>query len=122
MQLVRFEAEHELSQIERQALEVWLRGGNGKEELGHEIADARDPTKQFDCDVCAETCMIKHRPQQHIAPSCRHEPTICRPCLTQDLDNQINNKPWDQIECTLCPERLPFDSVKAFASPAAFKK
>lgn len=100
-------------------LETWLKYGGTTEELQKELTE---PRGGWECGICMETRFREDRAQQDITPSCQHELAICTTCISKDLDFQIVNKPWDEIQCPLCPVRLPFVSVKLFASPAAFER
>jgi hypothetical protein len=80
------------------------------------------PAPQVDCCVCMESLNAENFPEQKITALCSHEPTVCRTCLTQSLDSQIPDVAWDQVRCPECPETLPYDVVKDWASPEAFER
>jgi hypothetical protein len=61
-------------------------------------------------------------PQKKITQLCNHDPTVCQNCLSQSIDTQISDVAWDQVKCPECPETLPYDVVKEWASPAAFER
>ena len=76
----------------------------------------------IECTVCMEEFDADRFPQENITSACEHEPTICNSCLTQSVDSQIQDKPWDQISCPECLKLLSFDGVKKMASAASFER
>ena len=73
-----------------------------------------------DCIVCFETLSPQNISKRKITSSCKHEPDVCRSCLTTSISTQFNSKVWDQIDCPTCGQRLEFQDVKAFADSTVF--
>jgi hypothetical protein len=140
----------DLPQQEQDALRIWLAQDEGHVKLADIVTAARGPTIRElygeasntsrklvkrpkkvpkkkkktinrECIACMEAFTIDSLPAIHLTPDCVHEPDTCSSCLTQSLDIQIRDQPWDQITCPSCPQRLPYEIVKLLASPAAFQ-
>ena len=108
---------------EQEAISYWLRTGRNAIELHSIIGEKRRSIKRKrDCSVCMESLTGYQFPQKKLATTCVHEPSICLACLQESLLQQIEDKPWDQIACPECPERLAFEVVKEFATEDAFEK
>ncbi|QSZ36647.1 hypothetical protein DSL72_006528 [Monilinia vaccinii-corymbosi] len=91
--------------------------GNGMDDAGDEpIEHCRE---LYECSICAAELGSASFPRQ-ISAECMHEPTCCTACLSRDLKVQIENKPWDKIECPECPVTLSYENVKAFAAADDF--
>jgi hypothetical protein len=121
--LVKLEAE--ITQAESAAVGQWLGEDcsfEGEDELIAHLNDLRGILPPIDCCVCMDTLGAELFPQHKITELCNHAPTVCRNCLTQSIDTQIPDVAWDQLRCPECPETLPYDVVKEWASPAAFER
>jgi hypothetical protein len=131
--------EGEVSDAEHAAIHKWLsvgstttpnlrkllnttRGIATELDDGVKLSPPPPPPPQIDCSVCMESQDAKNFPSQKITVLCNHEPTVCRTCLTQSIDSQIPEVAWDQVKCPECPETLPYDVVKDWASPEAFER
>jgi hypothetical protein len=84
--------------------------------------DIPAPLPAIDCAVSIESLEPDSFLQHPITPSCDHKPTTCSSCLTQSIESQISDKPWDQISCPECLELVLFDSVKEIVSQEAFER
>lgn len=108
---------------EQEAISCWLRTGRNASELDSIIGKKRRSINiKRDCSVCMESLAGYQFPQKKLAITCVHEPSICLACLQESLSEQIEDKPWDQIACPECPERLAFEVVKEFATKDAFER
>jgi hypothetical protein len=74
------------------------------------------------CSVCLEEHPLGSFPPTKITLGCQHEPTICFGCLTQAIDSQIGDRAWDAVSCPMCPERLTFEVIRKYSSPASFER
>ncbi|EKD12230.1 ring finger protein [Drepanopeziza brunnea f. sp. 'multigermtubi' MB_m1] len=93
--------------------------GSGKLACG-QLDIARGLCPGVECCVCMELFHSDHLPA--VTSVCTHEPKVCPDCIAQSIDAQIPQVAWDQIQCPVCPEPLPFDEVKKWASTEAFEQ
>jgi hypothetical protein len=127
--------ESEIEPVPAVAIEIWLkRGTQSPHEFGvhldmlygvrinPEERTNSPPKVKLDCSVCMESLDSENFPAQKITSLCKHDPTICRHCLTQFLDAKIPNVAFDQVTCPLCPEVLPYDAVKMWACEQSFEQ
>ena len=84
--------------------------------------DISVPQATIDCAVRMESLEPESFYQHKITPSCDHETRICVSCVTQSIDIQILEISWNMIKCPLCPELMPFESIKEIASEEAFQR
>jgi hypothetical protein len=80
------------------------------------------PQPKIDCSVCTESLDATAFPQTKITELCNHNPTLCQSCLSQSLDSQIPDVAWGQVRCPECPETLPYERVKVWASAEGFQR
>ncbi|KAE8453578.1 hypothetical protein EG329_010439 [Mollisiaceae sp. DMI_Dod_QoI] len=126
--------EEQVSKEEAEGIQEWLESDSGSAaSLRFILADARDvkvepkrePSPEVpslrECCVCAEDLPESSFPEQKITSTSNHEPTTCRTCLSTTLATQIPDVAWDQVKCPECPEALPYDVVKTWASADAFE-
>lgn len=126
-QLLRLLAklESEVTHAESAAVGQYFDGVRSLESQLRLIArlnDLRGILPPVECCVCMDTLGAELFPQQKITQLCNHDPTVCQNCLSQSIDTQIPDVAWDQVKCPECPETLPYDVVKEWASPAAFER
>jgi hypothetical protein len=126
-QLLRlfFKLEADITDAERAAVHQWLSEhctADHADVLIKQLNDLRGILSPIDCCVCMDSLDARLFPQQRITSLCNHEPTVCRSCLTQSIDSQIPDVAWDQVKCPECPEALPYDVVKEWASKDAFER
>ncbi|CZR51821.1 related to RING finger protein Dorfin [Phialocephala subalpina] len=79
------------------------------------------PPRTKECCVCAEDLPESSFPEQKITSTCNHEATTCRDCVSATIATQIPELAWDQLHCPECPETLPYDVVKTWASAESFE-
>lgn len=79
-----------------------------------------DDGSRIDCTVCLESLLKNEFPKHKITTRC--EASTCSSCLTEAVESQISQKPWNQIECPECPELVPFEAVKEIVSEEAFER
>jgi hypothetical protein len=103
------------------AAEIEAEQKAGHHVLKDELVD-EDPNQQADCCVCMNSWNIEDFPEQKITELCNHSPTVCRGCLIQSIDSQIPDVSWDQVRCPECPEPLPYNVVKIWASQEVFER
>lgn len=89
---------------------------------GSEILPSAPSPTTLECCVCMESLELEHFPSTKLTDTCNHEHTVCRVCITESIDNQIPDVAWDQLRCAECPETLPYEVVKSWASPEAFER
>lgn len=79
------------------------------------------PQVTRECCICAEDLPESSFPEQKITSTCNHEPATCRNCLSITIATQIPELAWDQLHCPECPETLPYDIVRTWASAKSFE-
>lgn len=80
------------------------------------------PLPIFECDVCYET-----KPSSEFSPSkitavCEHDSKVCYDCLEQVISVQVQEGVLGQLNCPLCPAKLSFEDIQAYASPDVFNR
>ncbi|TVY62711.1 E3 ubiquitin-protein ligase dbl4 [Lachnellula suecica] len=102
----------------------WMRQSLPLPALSKFFDDALGENKPVivDCTVCMESLELGDFPQQKLTSSCDHKSLTCASCLTQSIEAQIADTPWDQITCPQCPELVSFESVKSVVSAEAFER
>lgn len=56
--------------------------------------------------------------------SCKHELNVCKPCLSDSISSQLDNKRWNRIDCPApdCGELLEYRDIQAYADPQTFTR
>jgi DNA-directed RNA polymerase subunit RPC12/RpoP len=85
--------------------------GQVENEDDEEIVASTQPTE---CSVCMESLLSSQFPQERLTSSCDHEMTVCSTCVTQSIDQQIIDQPYEHISCPECSNRLQFEAIKHF--------
>ncbi|KAJ9259585.1 hypothetical protein DTO195F2_4929 [Paecilomyces variotii] len=86
----------------------------------------RPLTGPGECIICLETFPPSSFPDRAISSICdhtspeRHQQRVCRGCLAQHLDAQLNNSGPDRLTCPICLAALAHTEIKQWASPATF--
>lgn len=127
--------ESEIEAVPAAAIEIWLKKGT---QPAHELRvllnmmygvknDPEErtispPQVKLECSVCMESLDSESFPAQKITSLCKHNPTVCRDCLTQFLSAKIPDVAFDQVTCPECPGVLPYDVVKMWASEESFEQ
>lgn len=84
------------------------------------VLPSRSPVS-IHCDVCLETMEEGDYPER-VTPACDHDPRICTSCLIESIEQDLSDVSWDKIQCPLCPEMVPFESVKKYLSVEALER
>ena len=107
----------EVPRSEAQLIADWLTSGSGRFE---------EALKNGECSVCMEyfpkSNSYAYFPERPITTSCNHKVMVCKSCIKQSIDLQIDDQHYDQVSCPECPEKLKIDIVAKFSSPAAFER
>lgn len=91
------------------------------EAVDDELEELRPTAEGKECSVCMDT--FAGEEFAHIlTASCGHESSVCNQCVAECIDTQIPDVIGDQVRCPECPQVLPYDTVKKFASSELFKR
>jgi hypothetical protein len=63
--------------------------------------------------VCTEDFLPSAFP--HITSMCEHEPGVCRACIAECIQGELDTRGWDQISCPECRELLNHAEVTKYA-------
>ena len=74
------------------------------------------------CTVCWDELSADTTPEEAITSHCAHEPNVCRSCVSQSIDSQLDSKMWDQISCPACDAEMKFGDVIRLASATVFTR
>jgi hypothetical protein len=99
---------------EQEGISAWFRAGRRTAELEPLIGAKREDANfvKVECSVCMAVLPSYYFPREKLAANCDHEPSVCLMCFAQSLEQQIEEKAWDQVACPECPERLTFNVVE----------
>ncbi|QSZ34858.1 hypothetical protein DSL72_007717 [Monilinia vaccinii-corymbosi] len=142
------ELENSIGEREKEALVKWFTGDNTYRALAALLGDAMQPPiipkdidepaakraklQQVDddvifaavaeCRICMDTLAPEKFPQSRITSTCAHHPRVCRKCLTQHINTEVQTKASNQISCPECLEKVSDVEVKAYASPEVLQR
>jgi hypothetical protein len=78
--------------------------------------------EEMECIICTNIVSRDLFPQRKITDACQHEPKICLICLGRSIENDLQNRDWNQIRCPSCLEILNYRDIKSFATQDTFKR
>lgn len=87
---------------------------------GNELPDFTNLLRE--CTVCMESFPQNNFSQRRITSNCQHAPDLCLQCLNTSITIQLDERPWNQLSCPLCPEILSFGDVQEFATKETFDR
>lgn len=68
------------------------------------------------CEICMEDLPKTEFPiLTMVTKRCYHTTKACSSCISQSIASQLNFKPWNLIECPVCPARLKPGYVEELA-------
>jgi hypothetical protein len=129
----RFPDDEEEPEHERESEE---RTADGEDEEGPEFDNhgpgasesvltptAVPPSADIECDVCMESFAASgFPPTSRITSSCDHEGICCLHCIQETLGTAIREGALNRLTCPMCPERLSYQEIKAYASREIFER
>ncbi|KAF8862455.1 hypothetical protein BDZ45DRAFT_739439 [Acephala macrosclerotiorum] len=74
------------------------------------------------CIICTEDFTSTLQPPPWITHACTHAPSVCTPCLSKCISNDLTSKIWNQIKCPECSIPLVYEDIKRLATPSTFAK
>ncbi|KAH7405964.1 hypothetical protein DE146DRAFT_429705 [Phaeosphaeria sp. MPI-PUGE-AT-0046c] len=80
------------------------------------------PPATQQCPVCASTRSVTHFPTRLPTSACTHEAVVCKRCLRRWLAAQFETKPWNELNCPICPSVLESRDIREFASKEMFQR
>lgn len=96
---------------------------------GHDTSElALTPTAvpslaDIECDVCMESFAASgFPPTSRITSSCDHEGICCLHCIQETIRTAISEGALNRLTCPMCPEKLSYQEIKAYASQEIFER
>jgi hypothetical protein len=68
------------------------------------------------CVSCWEVIAASDFVEGKITEDCEHEANMCRDCLSSAVAAQLDDRPWNQLKCPLCPAELDTPTVERFGT------
>jgi hypothetical protein len=79
-------------------------------------------TEKKECIVCSDKRSSRHFPNRPPTTQCSHLIEVCRRCLRTWIASQFSTKMWNEINCPMCPKRLQYEDMQAFAPSDVFRR
>jgi hypothetical protein len=96
---------------------------------GHDASEsalsptAVPPSTDIECDVCMESFAASgFPPTSRITSSCDHEGICCLHCIQETVGTAIREGALNRLTCPMCPEKLSYQEIKAYASREIFER
>ena len=81
------------------------------------------PSADIECDVCMESFAASgFPPTSRITSSCDHEGICCLHCIQETIGTAIREGALNRLTCPMCPEKLSYQEIKAYASREIFER
>ena len=98
---------------------------------GSSTQSANRPTTNQTIETVASECVICYNSYDlddnllcQPTASCKHELNVCKPCLSNSISSQLDNKRWNRIGCPAsdCEELLEYRDIQAYADQQTFTR
>jgi hypothetical protein len=77
----------------------------------------------IECDICMESFAASgFPPTSRITSSCDHEGICCLHCIQETIGTAIREGALNRLTCPMCPEKLSYQEIKAYASREIFER
>ena len=81
-------------------------------------------TVASECVICYNSYDLDKSVLCQPTASCKHELNVCKPCLSNSISSQLENKRWNRIGCPASDsgELLEYRDIQAYADPQTFTR
>ncbi|KAI7139343.1 hypothetical protein KC316_g16315 [Hortaea werneckii] len=80
------------------------------------------PPPPRECIICCEEYPVNSFPDSPHQPNGKCQSSVCRACFEQHLQNEVENKRWNEVHCPECSQGLEEPEMKRLALQSTYEQ
>ncbi|KAI7223185.1 hypothetical protein KC333_g662 [Hortaea werneckii] len=80
------------------------------------------PPPPRECIICCEEYPVNSFPESPHLPNGKCENSVCRACFQQHLQNEVENKKWNEVHCPECSQGLEEPEIRQLALQSTYEQ
>ncbi|KAI7360011.1 hypothetical protein KC354_g9011 [Hortaea werneckii] len=80
------------------------------------------PPPPRECIICCEEYPVNSFPDSPHLPNGKCENSVCRTCVEQHLQNEVENKRWNEVHCPECSQGLEEPEIRQLALQSTYEQ
>ena len=80
------------------------------------------PPPPRECIICCEEHPVNSFPESPHLPNGKCENSVCHTCFEQHLQNEVENKKWNEVQCPECSQGLEEPEIRQLALQRTYEQ